>query len=212
MAFYEENIKKCSIQEGRIALRAFSDTRWTARVDNLTATVNTLPALIATLEELKSSDASCEVLLIRIGTYEFILKVLILKECFDRSRYASEYLQREEMDMVTTVDSVTTLIRQISSLRTEEKLSDFVQIAKEKAAELGILDVFSPPDKRRRTLPSRLADGQTLLDATFSHRIGAETENIQAESQEDTFRRSFFYTLLDLLLNELQKRFSSEAC
>ncbi|XP_063590423.1 zinc finger MYM-type protein 1-like [Penaeus indicus] len=212
MAVYEENLKKFSVKEGRTALRAFSDTRWTARADNLAATVNTLPALIATLEELKSSDAACEGLLIRIGTFEFLLKVLILKECFDRSRYASEYLQREEMDMVTAVDSVTTLIRQISSLRTEQKLSDFVQMAKERAAEFGIVDDFSPPDKRRRTLPSRLVDGQTVLDASFSYRIGAETENIQAESQEDTFRRSFYYTLLDLLLNELQKRFSSEAC
>ena len=212
MAVYEENLKKFSVKEGRTALRAFSDTRWTARADNLAATVNTLPALIATLEELKSSDAACEGLLIRIGSLEFLLKVLILKECFDRSRYASEYLQREEMDMVTAVDSVTTLVRQISSLRTEEKLSDFVQMAKERAAKFGIFDDFRPPDKRRRTLPSRLADGQTVLDASFGRRIGAETENIQAESPEDTFRRSFYYTLLDLLLSELQKRFSSDAC
>ncbi len=93
MSAYEANLKKFSIREGRTALRVFSNTRWTARADNLATTLNSLPALIATLEELKSSDAACEGLLIRIGTFEFLLKVLILKEeCFDRSRHASEYL------------------------------------------------------------------------------------------------------------------------
>ena len=51
------------------------------------------------------------VLLIRTGSLEFLLKVLIMKECFDCSICASEYLQREEMDMVNAVDSVTTLIQ-----------------------------------------------------------------------------------------------------
>ncbi len=85
-------------------------------------------------------------------------------------------------------------------------------MAKEKATEFGIADDFKMPDKRRRTLPSRLADGQTLLNASFGHRAAAETETLQAESLADNFRRTFYYALLDLLLNELQKRFSSTAC
>ena len=51
---------------------------------DLGAKLNTLPALIVTLKELKSSDATCEGLLVRIGCFEFLqLQLLILKECFE---------------------------------------------------------------------------------------------------------------------------------
>ena len=83
---YEDNLKKFSVQEGKTALRAFSDTRWTARADYLAPIVSSLPALFATLQELRSIDKACEGPFIRIGTLDFLLKVLILKECFNRSR------------------------------------------------------------------------------------------------------------------------------
>ena len=80
MVFYGENLKKFSIQEGTTTLGEFSDTLWTARTENPAVTANTLPALVATLEELKASDAACEWLLISISILEFLLKVLVLKE------------------------------------------------------------------------------------------------------------------------------------
>ena len=49
-AVYEANLKRFSIKDGSNAFRAFSDTRWTARANNVDATLNTLPALIATLK------------------------------------------------------------------------------------------------------------------------------------------------------------------
>ena len=78
------------MKDGSTALCAFSDTRWTTKANNLDATLNTLPALIATLKELKSSDATCEGLLVRIGSFEFLLELLILKECFEFSRGSSK--------------------------------------------------------------------------------------------------------------------------
>lgn len=159
-AVYVANLKRFSIKDGRTALRAFSDTRWTGRANNLDTTLNTLPALIATLRELQSNDATCEGLLVRIGSFEFLLQLLILKECFEFSRYSSEYLQREEMDMVTAVDAVTTLINTFPSLRNEEKLTKFVESAKVKAVQFGIEDSFRDlGSKRSRNLPHRFKDG-----------------------------------------------------
>ncbi|CAB4028101.1 zinc finger MYM-type 1-like [Paramuricea clavata] len=45
-AVYERKLELFSIKDGRTALRAFSDTRWTAKEDNLNATINTLPCSI----------------------------------------------------------------------------------------------------------------------------------------------------------------------
>ena len=113
-AVYEANLKLFFVKEGRTVLRAFSDTRWTARANSLDTILNIFPALIVTLRELQSKDATCEGLLVRIGPFEFLLQLLILKEFFEFSRYSSENLQREEMDLVTAVRSVITLINTFS--------------------------------------------------------------------------------------------------
>ena len=163
-AVYEANLKLFSVKDGRTVLRAFSDTRWTARANNLDATLNIFPALITTLRELQSNDATCEGLLVRIGPFEFLLQLLILKEFFEFSRFSSENLQREEMDLVTAVDAVITLINTFFCLRNEEKLTKFVESAKEKAVQFGIEDSFRDlGSKRPRNLPHRFTDGQTCL-------------------------------------------------
>ena len=113
-AVYEANLKLFFVKEGRTVLRAFSDTRWTARANSLDTILNIFPALIVTLRKLQSKDATCEGLLVRIGPFEFLLQLLILKEFFEFSRYSSENLQREEMDLVTAVRSVITLINTFS--------------------------------------------------------------------------------------------------
>eukprot|EP00112_Aurelia_sp_Birch-Aquarium-sp1_P005450 Seg1619.5 transcript_id=Seg1619.5/GoldUCD/mRNA.D3Y31 product="hypothetical protein" protein_id=Seg1619.5/GoldUCD/D3Y31 len=118
------------------------------------------------------------------------------------------------MDMVTAVDAVQTLIRHITALRDDTHFEDLVQKAKFHAAKCGISDSFSKGNKRRRRLPERLGDGQTLLDATFSHSVATSTalKPNQLATAADTFRREFYYPFLDLMLNELGKRFSFESC
>ena len=116
--------------------------------------------------------------LVRVTSFEFLLKVIILKECFELSRYSSDYLQREEMDMVTAVDSVQSLISQVSTFRSELKYSKFMEEAKSKAIEWGINYDFNSSNKRRRALPSRLSNSQTLLSASLSH-IAASNDDLE---------------------------------
>ena len=54
------------------------------------------------------------------------------------------------MDLVTAVDTVTSLINTFSSFRNEGKLTKFVQTAKAKAVQCGIEDSFR--DLRQQTL------------------------------------------------------------
>eukprot|EP00794_Sanderia_malayensis_P015569 gene15569-17145_t len=211
-AVFEKWLKEFSINEGRKALRSVSDTRWTARVDNLSATANTLQALIAALRELEPKEAACAGLLTQLNSFEFVLKLMILKEVFEISKYASEYLQRADMDMVTAVDAVQTLIRRITSPRDEKHFDELVCKAKLHASKCNVNNTFNEASKRRRRLPERLGDGQTLLDATFSHSIATPSESSQSVTAVDNFRHVFYYPFLDLMLNELGKRFSVESC
>jgi hypothetical protein len=116
------------------------------------------------------------------------------------------------MDLVTAVDAVTTLIDTFSSLRNEEELKKFVDAAKLKGSDFGIEDLFKNlGSKHRRSLPHCLKNGQTLLDAAFSHHIDVAPESNTSDAQSK-FRTEFYYPLLDLLLSELRRRFSTESC
>ena len=68
------------------------------------------------------------------GEDYYLLQSLILKECFALSRYSSEYLHMEEMDLVA-VDALTTLITELSSFPNEEKFDEFVSTVQSKANE-----------------------------------------------------------------------------
>ncbi len=158
-------------------------------------------ALIAALGELEPKEAACAGLLTQLNFFESILKLKILKELFEISKYASEYLQRVDMDMVTAVDTVQTLIRQITSLGNDKHFDELVCKAKLHASKCNINNIFNEGSKRHRKLPERLGDGQTFLDATFSHSIATSSDSSQSVTAVHNFCHVFNYPFLDLILN-----------
>ncbi len=155
--------------------------------------------MIAALGELEPKEAACAGLLTQLNFFEFVLKLKILKELFEIFRYASEYLQRVDMD--TVMDAVQTLIQQITSLGDDKHFDELVCKAKLHASKCNINNIFNKASKRHRKLPDRLGDGQTLLDATFSHSIATPSDSSQSVTAVDNFRHVFNYPFLDLILN-----------
>ena len=101
-----------------------------------------------------------------------------------------EHLQREDMDMVTAVNAMQTLISQLKGFRNEEKLAEFVKTAKAKAIGCGIHEDFDTQKKKE----------------AFSHSIATHNEG-ENTTVIGAFRREFYFPFLDLLLSEVQKRF-----
>ncbi len=163
---------------------------------------------------MEPKEAACAGLLTQLNSFEFVFKLIILKE--EISKYASEYLKRagygNALDMVTAVDAVQTLIRRITSLRDEKHFDELICKAKLHASKCSVNNTFNQVSKRCRRLPERLGHGQTLLDAAFSHSIVTPLESSYSVTAADNFRRVFFYPFLDLMLNELGKRLSIESC
>jgi hypothetical protein len=56
------------------------------------------------------------------------------QKCFALSRSVSEYLQHENMDLVSAVSGVQSLKDSLSSFRNEEKMDQFLQEALNKTA------------------------------------------------------------------------------
>eukprot|EP00112_Aurelia_sp_Birch-Aquarium-sp1_P018475 Seg4411.2 transcript_id=Seg4411.2/GoldUCD/mRNA.D3Y31 product="hypothetical protein" protein_id=Seg4411.2/GoldUCD/D3Y31 len=115
--------------------------------------------------------------------------------------------------MVTAVDAVQTLVRQLTSFRSDARFTEFLKGAQDTVSKCGIKDDFSSESaKRRCTMPSNLGDGQVLLETAFSHRVASSNTEDKSESLATKFRQSFYYSFLDLMLSELEKTFYSKAC
>ena len=217
-ALHEEKLQVHGISKGKIALHPLSDTRWTARSDNLEVVFNTLPAIISMLKAMsKEGESAADGLLVRMRKLKFIASCIVLKKCFALSRSVSEYLQHENMDLVSAVSGVQSLKDSLSSFRNEEKMDQFLQEARKYCTDQGlVVDDFDQVDqqhpnrpKRRRTIPSYFNDGTFYLDQDAT----AIQEEIPGNDRpRDLFKRDFFFPFLDWMHNELKRRFSSKAC
>ena len=217
-ALYQEKLQVHGISKGKIASHTLSDTRWTARSDNLEVVFNTLPAIISMLEAMsEEGESAADGLLVRMRKLKFIASCIVLKKCFALSRSVSEYLQHENMDLVSAVSGVQSLKDSLSSFRNEEKMDQFLQEARKYCTDQGlVVHDFDQVDqqhpnrpKRRRTIPSYFNDGTFFLDQ--------DARAIQEEIPDNDrpralFKRDFFFPFLDWMHNELERRFSSKAC
>lgn len=201
---YEKYLKECGIKTGRTKLSSQSETRWTARVDNLNCFINAYPALYKTLDEFKYTDSVCNGILITISSLEFVLKVLVLQRIFSLTKYASDYLQKKDMDLPTAVDAVKGLKHSLTLMRTETKFSSFYEEAVNKQSQ------FGPPNtnddvrpKRRRVLPQRL-ETDVVVYESIGLNVGVGTDLI-------CLKNDFFYMVIDRILSELNRRFNDDS-
>ena len=224
---YLKNFKIC---EGRVEFCSKSDTRWQAREDNLRALLNTYPAVIASLEFLKDKDEACRGLLTTLGSIEFICKVKLLQKVFSITRTVSEYLQKVNMDLVTAVDSVESLKKTINDIRNKDNhfeslIEESVKLGTEiddkiKASELDINTTIvndmssEPAPKRRRVLSKRLRDGQTYVFQSLIQTFQTHIQDSEGSvlPGKHYFKVHFFTPFLDIILSQLNARFSKESC
>ena len=211
---YENHLKANAITSGKTALHSFSDTRWTARTANLEVLLNVYPALLPMFKEQteQNNDSVATGLLVRLIQFRFVAACLILKKCFSLSTHASEYLQREDMDLTSGVTAIHDLKAMMASFRSDQQFEMFLAEANSFAEKCGseVVDgSFSDSNptalqnKRCRTLPAYLADGGNVIDMP-----NLRCNRPEGESEEQRFRREFYFSFLDKLLNDLNKRFS----
>ena len=202
---FKEKMKMYNIVKGKTALHSLSDTRWAARSDNLDPVINAFPAIISMLKEMSGKgESAADGLLVRMLPFKFIASCLILKS-FLLSRCISEYLQREDMDLVSAVSGIQSLQDTLSSFRNDVKLDEFLSKAKEfcEQSEVDVVEVGQQScPKRQRTLPSYFRDGSVLLDQDA---LVLQADPPGEESTAYLFDTNFYFPLLDRLENELEK-------
>ena len=212
---YEKFLKEKGINTGKTALHSFSDTRWSARSDNLEVILNAYSAIVSVMEHFTNEgDCTAKGLLIRLTSFSFFFSCVVLRHCFRKASFVSAYLQKENMDLSTAVSAINDLKKELSSLRNENGFDQFIGEAMETVKQINYNDLNKSAEqienqsarKRQKRLPSRFSNDTVIGMEGIQHERPSE------ESEKQLLKREFYFSFLDRILLELDKRFSVESC
>ena len=99
-------------------------------------------------------------------------------------------------------------------MRSEDELNKLISnlrlFANQTQSTLPASEIATSHPKRRRCLPTRFRDGQTIMRGSNS--LPWNYSEDDGDSVAYRSRQNFFYPFLDKLLSELDKRFSDQPC
>ena len=181
-------------------MKKLSDTWWACRSDAILAVFENLPAIILALDEVQScSQSGCVAseasgLKHQILKFEFLMCLVVLKDLLSKCRTISDYLQREDIDIVTALQVVDTTVTTLKSMRSEATFKKFFDEASKLADEMEIEITESRPRKVSRRLDDNHDNEHLILGI------------------EEKFRATFFYEVLDIIMiSEFESRFNKES-
>lgn len=165
--------------------------------------MDTLPALKRLLQEIaqeRHGERTVEArgLLAQIDL-EFVVHLVTLRKLFGETKLLSDMLQSQTVDLSRAVDLVNALVQTLKDHRQE---SFFDKLLDEALNICEQCESATSEAKCQKMLSSRLSGYCTL--STVCQR--------EVERDKDMFRTSFFYPVIDSMLNELNRRFSNTNC
>lgn len=172
-----------------------SDTRWACRSDSIVAVSKNYSAIVKALDEIgeKSqvpkvvSDANALKHLVQ--QFEFLLCLDVLEDVLLKCRRVSDYLQRDDIDMITALNMVDTTLKVLEGMRSSEKFNILFCKAMNKCEA----EIVMP---RTRRVSSR-ADANWQNEHSF-------------DSLEAQLRVKFYFDVLDIMIAAFHTRFNQE--
>ena len=107
-------------------------------------------------------------------------------------------IYNEEMDLLTAVVAIQDLRSAYQAMRSEDELNKLISnsrlFANETQSTLPASEIATPPPKRRRCLPTRFRDGQTIM--TGSNSLPWNYSEDDGDSVAYRLRQNFFILFL----------------
>nr|XP_054594271.1 zinc finger MYM-type protein 1-like [Nothobranchius furzeri] len=185
-------------------LQKLSDTRWACRFIALRNIMDRLPALKRVLQETaqerrgeKSSEARG--LLAQIDL-EFVVHLVTLRTLFGETKLLSDMLQSSTVDLSKAADLVEGLVQTLTDFRQE---SFFDKLWGE------VLNICEQCDAATQSEAKRQIKTSSRLR---EYHILSSVGQRELASDKETYRSSFFYSVIDCMLSELSRRFSKTSC
>ena len=143
----ESVIKEVNFKPRIMSVKKLSDTRWACRSDGVPE--NFSPILKA-LDEIEQSARDGRVIAEARGLgyqllkFEFLLCLIVLKDLLFKCWCISDYLQREDIDIVSALEVADTTIKTLKEMRKE---TTFYDEASKMATDMGV-EVSEPRPRK----------------------------------------------------------------
>lgn len=183
-----------------VQLKQLSDTRWSCRYSSIKAVLQTVSAVIRTLEQISddSNDRSIEArgLLHQVKDFPFLLSIVLFEKVFSIANNLSNLLQADNISYACVASCIKATKSALSDLRSEDVWAKVWSEATTLAESCDVT-VTSPRSRRTRRIPRHLDN--SLVDSTI---VTAR------ETLVDDYRTQVYYATIDVLLEEMGSRFS----
>ena len=181
-----------------------SDTRWSSRWSSINALCRTFDSVLATLDAIKNGLDKLKAvegggLLLQVKSFKFIVQLIVFDRLLTTTHCLSNQLQSIELDIGKAGDLVISTKSTLQIFRSDAEWDKVFKYAQDVAK---LYDINEPTQRpRRRSLPRRYEDEIILDTPSIAHR----------NSNNDNLKTSFYFPILDVMLSELNRRFSDEA-
>jgi len=164
-------------------------------IPRFSATSTSLHVLDEVQESCSNGRVSSEAsgLKYQMFKFDFLISLLVLQDLLLKCRTVSDYLQREDIDIVSALQVMDATIETLKSMRNEATFKNFFDEALSLAREVGVEVIEARPRKVSRHLDDNPDTQHFMLHV------------------EDKFRVTFFYEVIDILLSEFEMRFNQES-
>ncbi|KAJ8044775.1 Zinc finger MYM-type protein 1 [Holothuria leucospilota] len=132
--FIESSPHRHAILES-VMKRLLTD-KWTCRAEAVNSIVENLQSILQALEEITERTtrprvmAEAQALLKNISTFEFVLHMVALQPMLNKCKIVSNFLQSEDLDLVTALETVASLKENLLQMRSDEEASAIFSRAK----------------------------------------------------------------------------------
>ena len=187
-----------------VELKRLSDTRWSCQYYSLWAIKRTLPAILATLEEISNQSNGHRAIeaksLNGLIDAQFVSQIYILENIFGLTKSLSDQLQAIDLDLASAIDLIFALTDTLKDKRSAETCTQIWKCASDMCERLGINNM-QRQQKRKVMQPHHLQE----------FHVQSHTRKEMLETSED-YKIHCFFPVIDRLISEMNRRFSAESC
>lgn len=184
--------------EGTIlTLKKLSDTRWASRKMATEAVIQSLPAILAAVEQIKEHNltspktaSEADGLLHKISTFEFKLMLCIWNAILQKTYILANYFQKESLDINTAVQLIDTCMAQLNAICTDLSFEELIETGQNMSRRCNSSTEFTEGRGRKRKRFHELAEDEMIQDP------------------KTLFKVEFYFHILDILVQQFEKGFT----
>ncbi|CAF4094911.1 unnamed protein product, partial [Rotaria magnacalcarata] len=184
-------------------LKKWSNIRWDSRWSSIDSIIKNYRAILKALSDLindgDSRSADANGLLIALKEPLFIVTLFVIHKILRPIKILSNQLQDESLDFETARELISSIVAQMKSYRDDSTFESLYSKVAQFCTENQIDISQKSRQRRQKQVPARFND--CIATLITGHREYADNE--------EQYRTTIYYPLIDSVLIELNHRFSN---